>query len=335
MDEKLNGKGKEVRVRFGWAKRVKAKAEAKVRVRVRVKAKVRGPKETDCNVGEANENGIGIGIGNGNENENEREKANEKANTREQKRRNEREKCISLHPSECNVDDTNESNLRPNPSKEKRMRASTIIGLVLVTLVACFCSFVRSTGTIGRPKTRTQTSALVWSSQWLNRVRRARELAALDLAVVQLRTLESLDEQLESFVTSNSDPTPSRNGPNYAAAQARPRLHRTRHRKNSQNLSQIESNEQTVCALNPFKAVDERTQIGRPPDCLAQATNYGQVSADGVCDERLPTFMLNLYKRLKGAQSIEEAVRLMPYSSLVMRSFRQPPQQSKGKFWSE
>lgn len=120
---------------------------------------------------------------------------------------------------------------------------------------------------------------------------------ALDLAVNRLHILESLDGQLREFAARAS------------AAQ----------RANSTKAHKPELFDQ-VCQL--------RLELGRPGEPVLRQSG-GQMLPDCLAEARLarhvPPYMLNLQRQIMSqSRTMADAVRLMPYRALVMRSFAQP-----------
>jgi len=117
---------------------------------------------------------------------------------------------------------------------------------------------------------------------------------ALELAVDRLRVLESLDGQLLQFV----------------------RRAEGAGRVGGDKAGQME---QELCLL-PLNFSEAKQADASLRSCLADARLLRQV----------PPYMLNLHRRLTSeSERLADAVLLMPYRSLVMRSFRQPPAGSR------
>lgn len=143
---------------------------------------------------------------------------------------------------------------------------------------------------------------------------------ALDLAVNRLHILESLDGQLREFAalaahkSNKSEP--------HEAAHRNFRRHKSapNHEDDSQqdDREARRTNRQLVCQLKlRFGAqTDAAEASGSPiPDCLAEP----------LLARHVPPYMLNLHRQLLSeSRKLADAVQLMPYKSLIMRSFAQP-----------
>lgn len=133
----------------------------------------------------------------------------------------------------------------------------------------------------------------------------------VELAVNRLHILESLDGQLEKF--AKLSPSVLTTGQQRRQQQQK---QQQQHQQQYQHPQQ-----QLACAL---ELTGDAHTAGKLASCL-----------DSVeLARRVPAYMLNLRRRLLGAPSQPStAVRsLMPYKSLVVRSFAQPSANPKGKF---
>lgn len=173
-----------------------------------------------------------------------------------------------------------------------------------------------------------------------SRAKRSRREAELRLAVNRLRILESLDGQLRAFSKS------------LASRHQQRRRRRRRRRRHRQELDK-QASSVGRCELSvEFGAESNRSshfadvefeQAGGGAGDEFQATNDVEDDADEEGEEEeqvespsclssdhlrrhIPAYMLNLHRKLLAeASSWREAVRLMPYRSTRVRSFRQAP----------
>lgn len=148
--------------------------------------------------------------------------------------------------------------------------------------------------------------------------------AELDLAVNRLHILESLDAQLEQFV-EKAAASNTANSPLPATFTAYPSAHSVRIETAHRGVAEPNQTcREQLCVLKldwafQFNSDQERAASGlkheQPRSCLAEPELKRQI----------PPYMLNLYRQLRdSARTLTEASRLMPYQSMVMRSFRQP-----------
>lgn len=174
----------------------------------------------------------------------------------------------------------------------------------------------------------------------------------LDLAVNRLHILESLDAQLRQFVENGATletgavatVTPTSNvsmeaaGSSLSPSENENESERERASNNNDPPSEpegepTESSDET-CVLMLNWAFEAPSSVGAAQSGGAQP---GSCLASPQLKRQIPPYMLNLYLQLRAeSRSLAEATRLMPYQSLVMRSFRQPAlDDDEMEAWSE
>lgn len=166
--------------------------------------------------------------------------------------------------------------------------------------------------TIQRPNRRTSGDDTYNGRGAHGRARGRRQ--ALDLAFERLKILESLDAELRAFARAPSPARPPSSAPPVSPEDA--------------HTCQLYLDFGSEAPADHFR----RRQTGRR-SCWASERLARQV----------PPYMSNLQRQLLAeSQSLAEAVRLMPYQSLVARSFRQPrpaaplgPNLARGKYWPQ
>lgn len=130
------------------------------------------------------------------------------------------------------------------------------------------------------------------------RALKSKREAALELAVSRLHVLESLDEQLRQFADA-------------AAA--------------SVDAKRASPSSGRSCALRLKFGLEAESEAASEPEPEPELGPPACEAAGEKWARRVPPYMLNVYQQLKlESSSLAEAVRSMPYKSLVMRSFRQP-----------
>lgn len=149
---------------------------------------------------------------------------------------------------------------------------------------------------------------------------------ALDLAVNRLHILESLDGQLREFAALAALKSNRSEAPTGEAAHRNFRRHKESsfqiHQEEHPRDDDKEPARQLVCQLKlRFGGNDGRVGPttedpgSSMPDCLAEP----------LLARHVPPYMLNLHRQLLSeSRKLADAVQLMPYKSLIMRSFGQP-----------